>query len=70
MVGRISGVVLPHVVWECQEEPAEVTVVGYMLLGAGDHVPEDTEEFALRRFSDDSSDGCQEAGHHGLFACC
>ena len=31
---------------------------------------EDTEEFALCRFSDDSLDGCREAGHHGFLACC
>ena len=29
-VGRITGVVLPHVVWEYQEYPVEVTVVGDM----------------------------------------
>ena len=31
-VGRITGVVLPHVVWDYQEDPVEVTVVGDMLL--------------------------------------
>ena len=29
-VGRIAGVVLPHVVWDYQEEPVEVTLVGDM----------------------------------------
>ena len=33
-------------------------------------MPEDAEDFALRRFSDDSLDGCREAGDHGLLACC
>ena len=64
MVGCIAGVVLPHVLWDDQEEPVEVTVVGDMLLGAGDHVPEDAEEFALCGFSDDSLYGCREAGDH------
>ena len=27
-VGRITGVVLPHVMWDYQEEPIEVTLVG------------------------------------------
>ena len=31
---------------------------------------EDTEEFALCRFSDDTLDGCREAGHHGFLVCC
>ena len=26
-VGRVSGVLLPHVVWDYQEDPVEVTVV-------------------------------------------
>ena len=29
-VGNITDVVLPHVVWDYQEEPVEVTVVGDM----------------------------------------
>ena len=29
-VGHITGVVLPHVVWDYQEDPFEVTVVGVM----------------------------------------
>ena len=29
-VGRIAGVVLPHVVWDYQEDPVEVTLVGEM----------------------------------------
>ena len=29
-VGRITGVVLPNVVWEYQEDPVEVTLVGEM----------------------------------------
>ena len=29
-VGSIAGVVLPHVMWDYQEEPVEVTVVGDM----------------------------------------
>ena len=33
-------------------------------------MPEDTEKFALRWFSDDSLDGCREAGDHRLLACC
>ena len=33
-------------------------------------MPEDAEEFALCRFSDDSLDGCREADHHGFLACC
>ena len=32
-------------------------------------MPEDTEEFALRRFSDEPLDGCRESGHHGFLAC-
>ena len=68
-VGRITGVVLPHVVWDYQEEPVEVTVVGDMWLGTGDHMPEDAEEFTLCRFSDDSLDGFREAGHHGFLTC-
>ena len=64
LVGCVAGVVLTHGVWYDQEELVEVTVVGDMLLGAGDHVPEDAEEFALRGFSDDSLDGCREAGNH------
>ena len=32
-------------------------------------MPEDAEEFALRRFSDDPLDGCREASHHGFLAC-
>ena len=70
MAGRVSGVVLPHVVWDYQEEPFEVTVVGDNLLGSGDHVPEDAGEFALRQFSDDSLDGCREDGDNVLLACC
>ena len=30
MVGCVAGVVLTHVVWDYQEEPVEVTVVGDM----------------------------------------
>ena len=33
-------------------------------------MPEYAEELSLRRFSDDSLDGCREAGHHGFLACC
>ena len=29
-VGRINGVVLPHVLWDYQEEPVDVTLVGDM----------------------------------------
>ena len=67
-VGRVDGVLLPHVVWDYQEDTFEVTVVGKMRLGAGDHMPEYAEEFVLRRFSDDSLDGFREASHHGLLA--
>ena len=28
LVGRVAGVLLPHVVWDDQEEPVEATVVG------------------------------------------
>ena len=32
-------------------------------------MPEDAEDFALCRFSDDSLDGFRESGHHGFLAC-
>ena len=32
-------------------------------------MPEDAEDFALCWFSNDSLDGCGEAGHHGFLAC-
>ena len=55
--------------WDCQEDPVEVTVVGDMLLGTGDHMPEDAKEFALCWLSDDPLDGCQDASHYGFLAC-